>query len=704
MIDVLFISSSNPPVNLVADTVRLLDAEGARVWYGGTVPSAGKDDELVDVPFADRHRLPRTNLRHAVGLPNGERVWLRNRTDSWLREKARAAHVIVALDNGSIYTVWQLARRNRAARAVFGLSPALASVRELAREGGTPARGSSLPSPSFIAQETLRVARELPASVARALTSRSIMRSSLGAKLWRVPLRAPGVPDRLRVATGRRVAEAMNWAGRRSGAAYALALTATHISDPATKAELLDDSVQQELDRGVVPEHLGDAVQALLAHADESAENGRIDAAAQSLLRALMLGFHRVVHIDQLSSPLAEDAEAYVKPFHRSRAMQTVATTRGRVRPAAPPPTDRPLRLLVMVRANDHFLPQILDRYREHPGVELRYLDLAQHRALRDASSAPLRVLKERLGGDDEYAETVERLLRPHLDWADTVFLDWCLAPSGMLTTIDPGDTRMIIRLHSYEAFTRWTHMADFSRIDDLVFVADHVRDLAEVVVPQLSGPQAPRKPVLHNAMPLNDFARPKTPDARFNLGLVGVGQVAKDPLWAVEVLRLLREEDERYRLWMVGGDMPHKNSRASRNYRNEMEKVLDPLVESGAVLRLGPTDDVAGKLVDLGFILSTSVREGSHNALMEGAASGAVPVVRNWPFYADKANGARTLYPEGWIVETPAAAAERVLQVNASEENWHDNGKLASKYALSTWDWSVVSADFDRLFLGEQK
>lgn len=701
MIDVLFVSSSTPPVNMVTDAVRRLGAEGARVWHGGTAPASGPGGELADAGFAEAHALPRSNPRRATGLPHGERVWLRNRPDPWLREKGRTAHVLVALDNGSVYTVWQLAQRNRSARAVFGLGPALAAVRELARDGVPARRG---PAPSFLAREFGRSVRRLPAATARLITARPLMRRRLGERLWRLPLRLPGVPDALRVATGRRVAEAMNWAGRKSGGAYALALTASKITDPAVRAELLDEAVSQEFDRGVVPEGTGKAVRALLGRADDLHAAGRHEDAAKSLLRALMLDFHRVIHIDQLSSPLAQNPGAFMKPFRESSAMSAVQTPRGRVRPAAAPPADRPLRLLVMARQNDNFLPHILDRYREHPGVELRYLDLAGQRALREISSAPQRFIQERLGGDDAYAEMVERLLRPHLDWADTVFLDWCVAPAGMLTTIDPGDTRIVIRLHSYEAFTLWPHLADFSRVDDLVFVADHVRDLSQELLPQLRGPQAPRTPVLHNAMLLGDFALEKTPDARFNLGLIGIGQVAKDPLWAVEVLRLLREEDERYRLLLVGDDMPPKNSRASKHYRDEMEKRLAPLVEAGAVLRLGPTGDVPGVLTEIGFILSTSVREGSHNALMEGAASGAVPVVRDWPFYAGRDNSARTLYPEGWVVDSPAAAARRVLQLNADEETWRDQAKLASEHALSTWDWSVVSADFDRLFLGEQR
>ncbi|WP_335986372.1 hypothetical protein [Glycomyces sp. MUSA5-2] len=703
MIDVLFISSKTFPISAVADTVRRLGDEGARAVYAGSVSDKWMDEVVANAGFAETHHLPRANKRPAVQLPAGEQVWRRSRSDRWLRSRARRADVLVALDDAAVYTVWQLAQRNRTAKAVYGFAPALNAVRALNRAGGAPRHGVFAPPARLVLRGIGRAVRELPASVERVLTPRPVMRRSIGPKLWRTVLRLPGLPDALRARLGRRVAESMYWAGRPSGGAYALGLAAAKIGDTELKANLLDEAVKKEFRRGVPPEQTDQAVEALLALADERYATGRYEEAAVSLNRALVVGFHRVTHIDQLSSALAEDPAKFVKPFHRSTALQAVMTPRGRLRPPAAAPTDRPLRLLVTTSANDNFLGHILDRYRAHPDVEVRYLDMAAQQSLKRVTGSDWRVVQERMGGDKAYAEAVEGLMRPYLDWADTVFVDWCVGPVAMLNAIDPGDTRIVVRLHSYEAFTRWPQMMDFSRVDDLVFVADHVRDMVVAQTPQLRGPHAPEMHVLHNAMQLSGFAREKTPDARFNLGLVGVSQVAKDPLWAVEVLELLRAQDERYRLILVGGDMNSGTSRATKKYRDRMERVLAPLTESGAVLRLGPTDDVEGKLADIGFILSSSVREGSHNGLMEGAASGAVPVVRDWPFYAGKAHSARTLYPEGWVVDSPEAAAQRVLESNATEESWQDDAKLASEHALSTWDWSVVSADFDRLFLGDR-
>lgn len=69
----------------------------------------------------------------------------------------------------------------------------------------------------------------------------------------------------------------------------------------------------------------------------------------------------------------------------------------------------------------------------------------------------------------------------------------------------------MILRIHSFEVSSKWPHLVDFSRIDDVVFVSEHLRDLALAAVPGLRE-SAPRVHVLPNAMDLRRCVRPKPP------------------------------------------------------------------------------------------------------------------------------------------------------------------------------------------------
>ena len=106
-------------------------------------------------------------------------------------------------------------------------------------------------------------------------------------------------------------------------------------------------------------------------------------------------------------------------------------------------------------------------------------------------------------------------------------------------------------------------------------------------------------------------------------------------------------------------------------------------------------TDDVPAALQDVGVVLSSSVRESFHMVLVEGAASGAVPVVRDWPYFP---GSARALFPPDWVVGTPAAAAQRILEATASDEVWRRAGQEAAKYVIDRWDWDKVKLDFERL------
>ncbi len=258
------------------------------------------------------------------------------------------------------------------------------------------------------------------------------------------------------------------------------------------------------------------------------------------------------------------------------------------------------------------------------------------------------------------------------------------------------------MRIHSFELFSQWPHLVNFARVDDVVVVSDHMRDLARVVTPQLRAASGPRLHVIPNATDLGRFVRPKTAEARFTLGLIGVNSVVKDPLWTLEVLRLVREHDPRYRLLMIGGWMDTAASVSVAEYDAILQRDLDELQAVGAVRRIGHTDDVPAALADIGVIISSSVRESFHVALVEGAASGAVPVVRDWPFFAAGATGASTLFPREWVVATPAEAAKRILESTAAESDWLVAGKAASDHALATWDWTVTQGLFDQLLLGQ--
>ena len=95
-------------------------------------------------------------------------------------------------------------------------------------------------------------------------------------------------------------------------------------------------------------------------------------------------------------------------------------------------------------------------------------------------------------------------------------------------------------------------------------------------------------------------------------------------------------------------------------------------------------------------MIVSSNRREGTTRAA-QGTASGAFPIVRNWP-YVRRWGGAATIVPEAWVDDTAQQAAERLLATPAVAEA----ATATAEWVVKHYDWSVVRPALDALLLDE--
>jgi glycosyltransferase involved in cell wall biosynthesis len=705
MTEVLIVSNWIPGrPGVLAETLQQLHADGVRVTL-----VSGCDPAKLSVPegtvtlygLLSPKKLPPADRTEYKDALKSRKLWLRARADQRLRRLARSADVLVALDVNAVHTVWQLSRRYRTADAVVGLAPALAAVARRAQQppGNAIRRLTRLgPSPTVAVDAVRERTDRIAEKVARRGSGRRVLRDPRGRRAWAAVLGAPGLSDDRRIRWGTQIADLL-LAMKLPAEAGAVRIAATRRMSPSvTKAEWLNAAATAELEAGRIPTFLREAAAAELEVADQALARDDLTEATRAFARIIPLMFNRAVHFDSLESPSAKDPAGFLAPLHGSKVGRAVAAPRGRLAPAAAPPAGRPHRLLFMTRANEYFLGDIRARYQQDPAYEVRHFSLLADTGREPLSRQTGKLIRHLLAGNSEYGDQVREWFQPQLEWADTIFVDWCLGHAAMLTALDPGTTRIIVRLHSYEAFTVFPHLVDMSRVDDLVFVSEPLREFTMDAVPRLRQPGAPRTPVVTNAVRLDRYRRPKTADARFMLGLVGLSAIAKDPRWAFEVLRELRRQDDRYSLVLIGKEIDGAPTPTAAAYHELYARDLAELEAAGAVRRVGQTDDVPGALADVGVILSTSVRESFHLGLIEGAASAAVPVVRDWPFFAGRAAGARSIFPADWIVTTPQQAAERILRLTATEEGWRKAGEAAAEHAMVTWDWSVTQNEYDAL------
>ncbi len=314
-------------------------------------------------------------------------------------------------------------------------------------------------------------------------------------------------------------------------------------------------------------------------------------------------------------------------------------------------------RVLFVSHYNWTFARRVVAALAARPDLETRTLELNN---LHDDRIGP-----PRNNGRASAAEE-ERLARDAMGWADTIFVEFCSANAAWFSRHLPGGKRLVIRLHSSELNVRWPAGVAWERVSAVIFVADHVRDraVAELGLARHGGLGIE---VIGNLRDLARFDRPKRAGAARRLGLIGWHKSLKQPHLAVEILARLCESEPGWELRLIGQKpdfsgrllTPKEKARHAREtaYYAVLREAIERAPVRGRVVLEGWTDDVPDRLRDIGFILSCSLYEGTHEAVIEGMASGAIPVVRRWP-------GAAELYPNSLLF---ADAAEAAAQMRAA-------------------------------------
>ena len=257
-----------------------------------------------------------------------------------------------------------------------------------------------------------------------------------------------------------------------------------------------------------------------------------------------------------------------------------------------------------------------------------------------------------------------------------------------------PGQ-RLIVHLHRFELYRPWPRQAAIDLIDQVVCVSPHY---ARVALARTGWPPA-KVTVVPNYVDIDQLDRPKLEGAVLHLGMIGIVPSLKRMDLALDVLALLRRDDPRYQLF-VKGKLPweHPAIWAVPAEREAFDDILrrmqlDPALR-GAVTFDGFGTDVPSWLRRIGWVLSTSDGESFHLAPADGMASGAVPVIRDWP-------GADTIYDRRWIRHDPPAMADLIATI-AAEDRWEMAGAEAKAEVRERYAVGVIADAWSRILEGD--
>ncbi|MGB5952829.1 MAG: hypothetical protein WBG57_10020, partial [Ornithinimicrobium sp.] len=420
---------------------------------------------------------------------------------------------------------------------------------------------------------------------------------------------------------------------------------------------------------GAVPAGFTEILGRLFAHADRSMTRGEASEVAAIPIGLL---FHQQLHTAVAQSPLTSSPSTFLAPFLDSRVGQALvapvgksSSDRGETRPDK---TRR--RVIVMPGVYEHHATPMIAALTQDERADLTVVRQSGRAFAGMMIDQP--ILHERLISaglsDESRADLGEFVIEANLAMtdADVVVADW--ADKGAVWTsiaIPPG-VRLVVRIHSVDVLSAPIHLIDWHRVDDVIFVSEHIRDLFKDVIGARA--ETVRQHVITNIVSPHKFSKPLLPEANRTLGMVGWGQLVKDPMMALDILASLLEHDDTWRLRLIGADFVPSQVVADREYVKAFhDKVLSPQFLDRVDFP-GFTRELDQQLRHVGFILSTSLRESCPVGVLEGVAAGAVPIVREWPVFAQY-NGARRLFPDQHVFNTVDEAVELILALTDEDD-----------------------------------
>lgn len=274
---------------------------------------------------------------------------------------------------------------------------------------------------------------------------------------------------------------------------------------------------------------------------------------------------------------------------------------------------------------------------------------------------------------------------------ADLVFCEWALGNAEWYSkNLLPGQ-KLVIRLHHQEINLKYIKAIDYSKVDKIIFICQENLEIFLDRFPHLRSICT----LIYNVIDCTGLCQPKTPGADFNLGFIGSSPMRKAPHHALNVFMKLRQNDSRYTLSFKGKhpwEYPWLWKRSEEQaYYRELYGKINNSPFSDAIVFDPHGNDMPHWFSKIGFILSTSDHEGSHQAVAEGMASGSIPVIRNW-------DGADKIYPERFVVKSENEAVEFIKTMH-DRRKYSEAVEFVKLYARENFDIPVITSAYDRLF-----
>lgn len=243
-----------------------------------------------------------------------------------------------------------------------------------------------------------------------------------------------------------------------------------------------------------------------------------------------------------------------------------------------------------------------------------------------------------------------EALVREVLEFSDLTWVEW-VQDLAVLAAALPRRGKLVLRVHSFEAYTSLPARVPWERVDALVVVAPHVTEILRLGIADLT--ERVRVVVVPNGVDLGRFRLRRKPVGTGRIAFVGALRHTKNLPLVLQCFAAAAARDERLTLHLAG------QYEGGELEQTELAVYLHHLIHA---LRLGErvvfhgqVADIPAFLADKDALISCSMRESFGYNIAEAMACGVAPVIHHFP-------GAGALFPAERIFHTVDEAAALLL------------------------------------------
>ncbi len=286
---------------------------------------------------------------------------------------------------------------------------------------------------------------------------------------------------------------------------------------------------------------------------------------------------------------------------------------------------------------------------------------------------------------------TEPEMLKRMLPEVDLLFCEWGLGNLSWLSNHKLRRQKLITRIHRQEFTTRFLKETNWNAVDAIIFINElQLNDFIKMFPATKK-----RCHLIYNLISCESFGSEKLNGSMYNLGLLGMLPKSKAPHHALEILKQIKKKNSNFKL-LVKSKRPEEldwlwRREDERDYYNRFYDTIKSDGLENSVIFEPHGQDVPGWFKNVGFILSTSDFEGSHQSVAEGMAAGSIPIIRNW-------QGANMLYPEKYIFNSTENAAY-LIRSWIDNEAYRQESESVKLFAKKHFDLNVILDQYEGLF-----